>query len=262
MKIDRHNEILNILREKGSSSISELCALVFSSPATMRRDLSYLEKRGYIKRYPGGASILERPFEMPFDLRNELNNIQKNYLAQIGMSFIKDGQLLFFDSSTTCIKLGQQLGKFKNLKIVTNGTVTSQMLSRNLNLTVYSTGGKVSPKTLSLLGTDAHQFISNYHADIFFCSCRGLTSYGACESSAEEAEIKRFFAKHSNVTVLMVDSSKYNQNYHHIGLRFEDIDFIVSDTGLPENIVNLLDSNHYKTKNIFTLKDYVNDVDE
>lgn len=251
MKSDRQNEILDILREKGNVSISELCSLLYASPATIRRDLNHLEKKGYIKRHLGGASIIDRPYEMPFEFRKELNNELKGYLAQLGMNFIKDGQLLFFDSSTTCIKLGQQFGKFKNIEIVTNGSSTTNILSKLSNLTIYSTGGKVSSKTLSMLGTDAHNFIANYHADIFFCSCRGLNSFGACESSIEEAQIKRVFSKYADLTVLMCDSSKFNETYHHTSLNFEDIDYVISDKPLPENLINIINSNNYKITNIY-----------
>ena len=52
---ERHNEILNIIKSKRNVSVGELSALLFVSEATVRRDLTQMQRLGLIERTHGGA---------------------------------------------------------------------------------------------------------------------------------------------------------------------------------------------------------------
>ena len=59
LSIERHEQILQILMEKKSVTVGELSKTMFVSDATIRRDLSQMEKEGLIKRSHGGAVLFE-----------------------------------------------------------------------------------------------------------------------------------------------------------------------------------------------------------
>ena len=56
LKIDiRREKILDMLRQEGRVYVSQLSKLLDATPATIRNDLSVLEKDGALERVPGGA---------------------------------------------------------------------------------------------------------------------------------------------------------------------------------------------------------------
>ena len=61
----RQQEILNLLYEVGKLSVSELACRLYVTEMTIRRDLSAMEKGGFLKRYHGGAVLISSQKEMP-----------------------------------------------------------------------------------------------------------------------------------------------------------------------------------------------------
>ena len=51
----RHQRICEVLQEQEHMQVLELCELFHVSPATIRNDLTVLEKKQLLKRIPGGA---------------------------------------------------------------------------------------------------------------------------------------------------------------------------------------------------------------
>lgn len=56
---ERHRLILQALKEKEIVKISELTALTDASESTIRRDLTWLEEKKFLKRIHGGAVRLQ-----------------------------------------------------------------------------------------------------------------------------------------------------------------------------------------------------------
>ena len=59
LQIKRQNDLMSLLRDQKELTVKELCAALFSSPATIRRDLRVLEEKGLLKRSFGGAVLVE-----------------------------------------------------------------------------------------------------------------------------------------------------------------------------------------------------------
>ena len=53
---ERRKEILELLDEKGYVSVKDLSQRLYVSLPTIRRDLTLLEREGYVLRTHGGAS--------------------------------------------------------------------------------------------------------------------------------------------------------------------------------------------------------------
>ena len=91
LSIERHEQILQILMEKKSVTVGELSKTMFVSDATIRRDLSQMEKEGLIKRSHGGAVLFESTNdETSILMREQENNKQKKIIAEIALKFIKN----------------------------------------------------------------------------------------------------------------------------------------------------------------------------
>lgn len=73
----RKKDILDVLYEKGRVSVSELAKILYVSDMTIRRDLDYLEEKGVIRRFRGGAVLAAADIEMPISRRFYVDEKEK-----------------------------------------------------------------------------------------------------------------------------------------------------------------------------------------
>ena len=236
LPLERQNQILEILAKRKSVRVEELCQLVYSSGATIRRDLTVLEASGQIQRTHGGAVYMEsNAVESPLMLRESENRKAKSIIAQKAGVFLRDGQTLFLDSSSTAGTLAGLLGNFKNMRVITNSLKTVNLLAGMSNLEVYCTGGRLRDSARSMVGPSALRFLSSFHADYAFLSCRGADlSCGVTEANEEEAAVKIACIQNAARTVLLCDSSKLETQYFCKVCDLSQLWEIITDKELPE----------------------------
>lgn len=212
----RRERMLDYMREAGGFvTVEQLCARLFVSGATVRRDLAELESSRLIRRTRGGAMLLDSNWgDEPLGFRENKNVMQKQAIAGLARAHIRDGMTLFMDSSSTVGVLAGLLDEFQGLKVITNGLKTAYLLSERKNVSVMCTGGTVRDNSQSLVGQSAVGFIGRLNADLAFISCRGFSiANGASEASEEEFYIKRQFLHNSAAAVLLCDSAKMDIDY-------------------------------------------------
>ena len=237
LPLERQDKILEILKEKNAVTVDELCAILYSSGATIRRDLTILENNRLIHRTHGGAVYVDvNGSDFPLTLRETKNMALKEKIAEKALPLIRDGMTIFMDSSSTVGALANKLNGFKNLRVITNGIKICNILSEKDGIEVYCTGGKLRENAKSLTGSSAIKAIERYYADISFFSCRGVASeYGFSDSNEDEAELKKAYMDNSNKVVLLCDSTKLGKKYFCKIGDVEHLHKIISDIDLPEN---------------------------
>ncbi len=241
---ERRLKILSLLKKARFLSTEQLCATLYSSPATIRRDLAFLAENGQIQRTRGGGMYLgEQRYELPFLYREKNNEAFKEYISELALAHIEDGKSLFLDSSSTVFKLAKKLHSFKNLKILTNGNLTSYILGVQTQHDIYTVGGKICTNEASITGVTACNQIRSFSADIALVSCRGLSAQGGSDATEEEAQVKRAFFGQSKKTILLADSSKIAQDFFYLSVPFEKIDLIITDKPLPPSFEQIIKEN-------------------
>lgn len=213
---ERKLQILDIMRKNNKvATVEQLCAEIFASGATIRRDLKELEDSKLIRRTHGGAILMEGgTSEDPLVFRENQNSMKKQIIADMAARHIQDGMTLFLDSSSTIFTLARSLEKFSNLKVITNGLKSTLLLSDFKNIQVMCTGGTLRENSKSLVGVAARDYIKRFNADIAFLSCRGFSiELGVSEASEEECYIKRQFMDNSKRSILLCDTSKMNVDF-------------------------------------------------
>lgn len=228
---ERQQELIDILREKNRVTVHELSTMLFASEATIRRDLSVLEKEGKVKRTFGGAVLSEKEFhEVSLLLRSTQNIDAKKNIAKKAEKFLADGQVIFLDSSSSAAYMVPLLEGYRDLTVITNSPKTSIALAER-NICNYSTGGLQSNRSVSFVGGDAADFIDRFYADVLFFSCRGYDDNETLlsESSDEEAYIKKKMIKNSKKCVFLCDKSKFGKRYAHTVCKLCDIDEMICE---------------------------------
>ena len=205
---ERQRAILLKLDETGRVRVSSLSKELFFSEMTIRRDLEKLEKAGLLKRTHGGAIEHMSGLEYPVNLRSEINKEQKKHLAAQATRFLSDGQLIFFNSSSTLAYILPYLTDYKNIRVVTNSVYLLSLLAQ-MHVPVSVTGGRYDEHEQSLSGRQAEAFLSEINPDIAFLSCEALSDDGRVTDSDEDlAEIAKIAVRKSKVSVMLMDRSK------------------------------------------------------
>ena len=230
--IERQEEILNILEKNKSISVNKLSELLYVSSPTIRRDLTFLEQQGKVRRTHGGVVLKQTAEkEIPLMLREDQNSKAKQIIAKKAVEYINDGDVIFLDASSTAAHIIPYLKKFNDIIVVTNSPKTSMSLAKE-NIKNYCTGGLLLAHSIAYVGNEAEKFISNINADIFFFSSRGYTEDGyITDSSIEESTVKRAMIKNADKTFYLCDSSKKNKKYMYNICGTEDVTCIIEELG-------------------------------
>lgn len=237
-KLQRHSEIIEILRKERFVSVPELSKRLYVSLPTIRRDLTYLEENGYIKRSHGGAILAEQNVNVPLSFRRGKKSTEKVKMCKLAAKLINDGDLIFTDASSTVLHIADSLESHDNITVVTNGLKFADRLG-GTDVTVFATGGKILKTSLAFSGARAVELVSDFSADIMFFSSSALAAGGAVtDYSEEETQLRKEMLKNSAVKVFMCDSSKFYQNSAFKLCSLNDVDYIITDISLPEEFVD------------------------
>ncbi len=234
---ERQKQILDILNEQGAVSVKKLTATLYVSEATIRRDLTELERLGAIKRTFGGAmptSDVNR--QIPLLVRESMNSAAKNEICRAASTLIRDGSVLFLDGSSTAQYLVKYLRHFSDLVVITNGLKVAELLCE-ANIKTYCTGGALMQNSLVFTGRQAEETAERFNIDVCFISCKGLSEDGILsDTSEEETDLRRCVLSHSKKRVFLMTDDKLGKTYLHTLCRADEVDHIITNGTLPSSI--------------------------
>ena len=229
LQLQRQNDIMRLLKKEKELTVKELCALLYCSPATVRRDLAELENQGLIKRSFGGAVLIEDFFDqMPLSLRGVKNITEKQYICAKAAQYIHAGDTVFIDASSTTYFLAQHLKDIPNVTVVTNNPHLNIILSE-MKVTNYCTGGRMLNSSVALVGSEAVSFVRGIRADAFFFSGRSICDGQILDSSKEERDVKIAMLEHSVRRYFLCDSSKFGLSFPYVIAEERLVDEIISE---------------------------------
>ena len=236
LAIERRREILARLTANGKVIVSELAKDFEVTEETIRRDLDKLDKEGLAsKTYGGAVSKLNASVDLPYNIREGVNVVQKQQIAQLIADLIEDGQRVMIDSSSTALYAIKKIKEKSNLTIITNSVKVLLELADKPDWTVLSTGGILKKNALALMGSSAEKMINSYHVDIAICSCKGLDmELGVTDSNENDSLIKQAMFHSAEKRILALDSEKFDKKSFVKVCDFSDVDLIVTDTAPTE----------------------------
>ena len=95
----RHQLILQLIKEREIVKISELVEATNTSESTIRRDLNILEEENYIKRLHGGATLVKNKVEeLSYKEKASKSTEQKRKIGEYAASLVKDGECIYLDA--------------------------------------------------------------------------------------------------------------------------------------------------------------------
>lgn len=228
----RQVQILELIEAKSTVSVNFLIDSFQASPATIRKDLTYLESLNLIRRTRGEAHIQNKnllPF-IPFPLRSQSNTTQKRLIAQEAVKLIEDGDTIILDDGTTTLEIARLLNDFQHLTVLTHSYDIANLLCGNSGITVILPGGILTPETRSLLGPYTESFYSSIEANKFFLSTTGVRhNVGFTVTNPLEASVKKNAVKASSQVIAVFDASKWAQTAMNLCATFQDVDMVITN---------------------------------
>ncbi len=207
----RKKDILELLYEKGKISVSELSATLYVSEMTVRRDLSEMEKDGFLRRYRGGAVLKINSGEMPISQRFLLDKDEKEELCERCERFLHDGMTVFIDSSSTCQYLIPHIRKFKNITMVTN-SVKALLTAGNMHIPCILIGGEYYEHDMCLVGSVAEEHARSLNVDAAFFTTAAYSEDGIISDfDVRQTMIRKILMKNSKQNIFLFESYKLNK---------------------------------------------------
>jgi len=202
--------------------------------------LDELARQGLVNRTHGGAilSIEDIHYERPFNTRLGLNTAAKKDVAQKALSYVKDGQKLFFNSSSTVLSLVQLIDNSRHLLIATDTIRIADELNTRSQVSVIQIGGELKKNTLATSGYWAETMIRQFHFDTAILGVKAIDADGNlyCSNLLDRGIYDAVFSVTDQV-ILIADSSKLGRtDFVRFG-NLQDIDRLITDTNAPAELL-------------------------
>lgn len=220
---DRLKKILTLIEEKHSISVNELKDQLYVSAATIRRDLAELSQRGMVVRSFGGAmSSTVNTGLMPVSAAG-------TPIGERAAQLVRDGDVIFVDSSAQSLAMTSFLAKRNGLTVVTDGMRAATVLCGHAGR-LYCTGGSYQQSRESVSGLRAAEIAGSFHYDMCFFSCGGMDEEGRLYfSGTERMPVLREVMRSSEKRVLLCGAEQIGRRAPNILFDLRNVDIIVTD---------------------------------
>lgn len=242
----RHTEILKLLEDKGTVSISALANHLGVSLETVRRDVRPLTENGTIVRIHGAVGLAGQLGEAPFQRRMRENAGAKQAIARAVAATIGNGDSIMLDTGTTTSFVARELVSLRRLVVVTNSSDIARTLATVNGNRVYMAGGELRSDSGAAFGKSALDFINNFNVDHAVISAGAIGIDGIMDLDLHEAELARAILSKGSRRVVVSDQTKFGRNGLITVSHFGEIDELVSDCAPPDDIAVAL--NRAETK--------------
>lgn len=212
---ERKEKILSLLDRYETMQVQQLIDVIGSSPATIRRDLTQMEKEGVLQRFWGGIRRRQTPENLRKDhLKQQIADENYSMIGKVAAEQLQDNELIFIGSGTTTLAMIPFINN-KNIHVITNGIPQMEALHRK-NIQALLLCGFFKEYSRSVVGKETIEMLKKYKFDRAFLGANGIDEQ-LCMLSADEYEdsIKRLCIQQSKSTYLLVGKEKFHRTAYY-----------------------------------------------
>jgi DeoR/GlpR family transcriptional regulator of sugar metabolism len=234
-------KIVQTINMHKTATVAEIAEWLGASPATVRRDLTWLDEQGLITRTRGGATAIDYPSQATLrrtipTYEQRLNECieEKRSIGQCAAEHIHDEETIILDASTTNHYVLPFLAKKRDLTVITNSLYLSKelmtMSETNPSLTVICSGGTLFMRSYSFIGMIAEQALSQFYVDKAFIGLRGISlHHGLTSPYLEEIPVKRQMIKCAQQVFILADHTKFNLTFASLIASLNIVHTLITD---------------------------------
>lgn len=223
----RRKYVMKIIQSQGSATVDELSDRLKVSPVTIRRDLLYWESMGAIRRFYGGAKLIQNFVDM--DIPELSNEVAKNAIANYAAQCIKDNDTIFINTGSTALLIIKYI-KNKHVTIITNNG-KALYVDHDPLVTICLTGGELRLPKDSMVGDFALNNLNRVSANKTFLGCSGISSKsGMTTAIFPEVPINETMISRCMGPVFIVaDHTKIGADHSFVSGDIHKIDYLITD---------------------------------
>jgi DeoR/GlpR family transcriptional regulator of sugar metabolism len=247
---ERHKAIMACLDAYGKISVVELAHKFEVTSATIRRDLTNLERQHKLQRVHGGAvKYLFLSEEPEIEKRRLIYISEKIKVASMASRLIQDNMSIFLDVGTTIAQMIPLILGKQNLTVITNSIdvmvqLSKFKLSQQFMGKLIFIGGEINEKQQAVSGSISQQFSKKFFVDMAFIAVGGIHLSGGITGYDErETLLSKQMIEQCKEAVVLVDHSKIGvRNLYQIA-PLKAINCIICDIKFPEEWRKALEFN-------------------
>ena len=224
----RRKRLLKLLAENQTATVQQLVEWLNASPATVRRDISWLAARNLLTRTRGGAeNLLPKKRQFPLSSETFQNNIQcfaarKRAIARHAASMCTDGETIIINGGTTTFMMAERLLVSSENEIIVPG-------------------GKVYREQNVILSPFDNDITQHHYAGKMFMSVYGLSLLGLLEADPLLIQAEKRLISQAEELVVLADSSKFTRKAGLILCGLDRVNTVITDTGVSDKAVQTLE---------------------
>lgn len=242
---ERYERILTLFTTTTIVKVEDLMKTFDVSIETARRDLSFLEKEGLIKKIYGGATLINKAITEPVSNdRLASHLLEKEAIGRKCSEFINDGDSILIEIGTTTLQVAKAIRHKKNLTVITNSIyVINELIGTDINL--YVIGGKVRHEEKAISGAVSMFELDNFHITKAIVGAGAVTpESGISDYNIEESLIRKKIIERSKQIFLVADNSKFGfDSLVHV-CPISAVDLVITGRGLDSKIVKAFEDSH------------------
>lgn len=235
---ERERRIFEALRPTGFVSYRDLEVLLDASPATIRRDLTRLEETGQIIRVHGGAKLPEgddasgpRLLGTSFDQNITQNLGPKQAIGKAAATLCQPGEGVMIDGGTTTLQMCPHLDGL-GLQVLTNSLHIVNALLPQQGTRILLPSGAVFREQNIILAPAGEESMPRFHAPRLFMGAAAIGPQGAMQADPVLVAAERRLIDRAEEVILLVDSSKFRSQSGTIVCGLDEIDTVITDSGI------------------------------
>ena len=242
-QLERRRRIIERLQQDGRVDVAELAEAFDVTSETIRRDLTDLQRERLVRRVHGGAVPWRGSTLVPrLAVREGINVDEKRRIAAAATREVPRQGSLIIDSGSTALHLADQLDRDRDLTVITNSIPIIRSLASTDHPEVVVLGGALRRKTMAMVDDNGVDMLRDITVDVLFIGCDGMSpERGFTTPYREEVAIKRAMMAAARRTVMMFDHSKVRNEQLFRFATIEEVDVIITDTGVDDAIASLLE---------------------
>ncbi|WP_103333990.1 DeoR/GlpR family DNA-binding transcription regulator [Pseudotabrizicola formosa] len=233
----RQQRLLQRLTLDRHLTLDEIAQHFAVTTQTARRDVMELSQRGYLRRVPGGAMVIDGVGAGTLRDRRIANRAAKERIAVRVAAEIPDGSAIFLDTGTTCEAIARALVGAKDLRVVTYSLRIAAFLADQTSFILALPGGFVRLVDGAVFQESTAAFLSGFRFDLAILSVTGVEASGELTNDdPAEVTVVRAAMAQAQRTYLAVDHSKFgNRGLVQMG-NLSEISCVISDRPPPDEV--------------------------
>lgn len=241
---ERQRIISEKVRKEGQVFIAQLASEFSVSVETIRRDINYLNKINSIRKVHGGAVAVNKNLhEEGYAQRVDIDREEKEKIGLYTSRFVKDNDVVAFDSGVTLDWLAQYIDGVKNITIIINSISALNILLNKHNNGDFTgkiifLGGEVNCRNHYTLGGLTTDMLKNFSVDKAFIASTSISLNGVRMYDVNDGLFSSMLVKQAAVSYLLAASSKFGKESLYKVCDFNNIQHIITDNRntIPTNL--------------------------